>query len=84
MYKSRNSPSTGKFYDATVTIVVYFIRKFADGWGWGKFLCHIRNNATKLSVDNETHTTIIHAILLYYQDIHDRHQQDMLTVYGKR
>jgi len=57
----------------TVTIRVYFIRKFADGWGWGKFLCHIRNNTTKLSTDNATHPTIIHAILLYYQDIHDRH-----------
>jgi len=40
--------------------------------GLGKFLCHIRNNTTKLSIDNETHPTIIHAILLYHQDIHDR------------
>ena len=73
MYKSRNGPSTEKFYDETVTIRIYFIRKFADGWGWGKFLCHIRNNTTKLSIDNVTHPTIIHAIILYYQDIHDRH-----------
>ena len=56
----------------TVTIRVYFIRKFADDWEWGKFLCHIRNNTTKLSIDNETHPTIIHAMLLYHQDIHDR------------
>ena len=40
----------------TVTIRVYFIRKFADDWGWGKFLSHIRNNTTNLSIFNKTHS----------------------------